>query len=125
MNSLIFIAPQGYSIAQFTERARQRWAIREESEDHCIIEDGVRHTILSRDSGVRNEYDDEELATVLAVMPRPEFFTFEFNDFDYGKEVAAELVDDRAIMVDDDHGKIMGGAEFSNTLRETPDWDWR
>ncbi len=125
MNSVVIIAPQSNSVQRFVDIARTKWKVSDENDVHCLIENEAMHVIINTDDNIKNDYDLEEMALILRRISDPKFFIFEFNDFQYGKEVLAELVNSEDLLIDDDHGNVMSGKAFSSYLRKNPNFDWR
>lgn len=125
MGSVIVITNKEWSATRFAEIAKLRWEISGLDEHHCVVGNGQMHVIINADQTINNDYDDEEIAAVLEMVPEPKFFIFEFNDFEFGKEVLEELADASDIAVDDDHGNILIGTEFCSRIRNNVSYDWR
>ena len=117
MNSLIVAAPRGTLVKRFADLARSHWDIRDECPNHCLILKGASHVIIDADDSIGDDYDSDDLAAVRRVLPDPTFFMFESNDIQFGARVLGALIDARDVVVDDDHGNIVPGAEFARRLR--------
>lgn len=125
MGSVIVITKKDWSATRFAEIAKLRWEISDVDEHHCVVGNDRMHVIINTDETIKNDYDEEEIAAVLQMVPEPQFFIFEFNEFEFGKEVLEELTDASDIAIDDDHGNILSGTEFCSKIRNNVSYDWR
>lgn len=125
MNSLILITHSENSVWRFASIAESKWRVNDACDNHCVIESDLGHAIINTDQSIRNDYEKDELAKVLNAIQNPKFFIFEFNNFEFGKEVLMALTDADDIVVDDDHGNVITGREFSSKIKHDVCFDWR
>jgi hypothetical protein len=90
-----------------------------------VIEDGGTRVYVSRNDSVADDLEPEARARIAAATPSPVFYTVDFNDLDLCRRVLLAIADDPRLLIDNDHGVLLSGADFVRVLRSQPDWDWR
>ncbi len=125
MQSVVLIAPRGYGVSGFTARIPAQYSIEIQSPDRVLLRRGTSYVAINRESRLENDFDPEELATVRQQITDPEFFTFEFSDYNLVHALLLIIGEDERIMIDNDHGVRLPGPQFVELLRQRPDWDWR
>lgn len=124
MESVIIVAPHDYE-AELVARLERLGRLKPAVEGVYVFEDRGSRVYLTRDDGVRNEYEPEKLEAFLKVFPEPIFYGLDFSDIVLCRRALAEIADDSKLLVDNDHGVVLPGSEFVRLLRSRPDWDWR
>lgn len=90
-----------------------------------VVESAGVRVYITEAMDIQDEYDAEDLARILSVIPTPRFYAVDFNDIGLCKRVLLAVADDAAVVVDNDHGVILSGDHFAERLRAAMDWDWR
>ncbi len=124
MDSVIIVAPRDYD-AELRARLATRWTPSESEDGVWAIEDDGQRVYVSRNNYVRDELDQERLRRITAIMPDPVFYTIDFSDVDLCRRVLLSVADDSSLLVDNDRGVLLSGAEFIQVLLNQPGWDWR
>lgn len=124
MESVVIVTPTDYH-AHFRARIPKPYKTTESSTDTIVIEDGHNRIYLTKQQSMRDELDATQLATIDTTMTNPIFYTVDFTDIDFCRAVLLAVADDPHVLVNNDHGLLLSGADFALLLRERHSWDWR
>ena len=124
MESVIIVAPYEYD-AELKGRLARCWKVAETVTGGSVIEDGGARVYLSRNDAVAEDLEPEARARIAAATPDPVFYTVDFSDLNPCRRVLLAIADDPRLLIDNDHGVLLSGADFVRVLRSQPDWDWR
>ena len=124
MESVIIVTPYNFDEI-FKARIPRKYNVEKGALGNLVISDGWTRLWLSQDESILNTLDDAGLEKVINMFRDPIFYTLDFSDIKFCREVLLAIVDDPAILVDNDHGVMMSGPEFVHFLCGKPDWDWR
>lgn len=126
MQSVVIVAWAGTQLDRFAECVSgSGWRVELRSDQELLISSGEKRVFIFRDERVMEEYDAREIHTLLERISNPVFFVFEFNDFEFGREVLRRVADSQHLIIDDDHGGMAVGTDFVKRLESQPTWDWR
>lgn len=126
MQSVILITEKGYGIQRLTNLiAPLDCTIEEQSPTTVLIRNTSSHAWIRLDDKVMFDYESDELEEILAAVPDPEFYVLESSDLLFIKGMLQGLGKNKGILVDNDHGDILTGSEFTQRLQDDPNWDWR
>src|ERR1700761_7773950 len=103
MDSVIIVAPEDYG-ARFRACIPAKYQTTEGAHDALVIEDGRTRIYVAKNQAVRDELDAAHLAVVDASMATPIFYTVDFADIDFCRDILLAVVDDPEVLVDNDHG---------------------
>lgn len=124
MESLIIVAPCAYD-AELKARLSRIWRVTETTSGGSSIEDGGVRVYVSRNDSVAEDLEPEVRARIAAATASPAFYTVDFSDLQLCRRVLLAIADDPQLLIDNDHGVLLSGADFVRVLRSQPDWDWR
>jgi hypothetical protein len=124
MESVVLIAPREYE-ADFRERLQQLEVRISEADGRLVLEDGESRVYLGPNNYARDELDPAELETIEARIANPFFYSLDFSDIALCRLTLEAIADDAELLVDNDHGVLLSGADFVRRLRAERDWDWR
>jgi hypothetical protein len=129
MESVIIVAPHPYE-NEFRDRLSPKrldpdLSLAQGEPDTFVVTDGRSRVYVSRNDSIRNELEAEELERISESIHEPIFYSFDFSDISLCHRVLEALVDDAALLVDNDHGVQLNGSAFVRLLRSRADWDWR
>lgn len=124
MNSVFVATPSTITLKNLATLAEKDWHTRM-SEDRFVIEDENNYLIIRPAENLKEELNDQEIATVLKITGSTTFYEFSYRDINLIKMVLLTVADSDDFAVDDDHGTLLSGSEFSQRIRENPDLDWR
>ena len=124
MESIIIAAPYSYDVT-LRSRIPGKYVVREGDAGTTVIEDGNTRIYVSQNESIRSDLEDRQLATVIGTIPSPVFYSIDFSDVAFCRDILLAIADDPDILVDNDHGVMLPGSEFVRVLRSQHDWDWR
>ncbi len=124
MESVVIVVPHTYD-AEFMVRLSRTWRVMDTAGGGAAIEDGGSRVYVSRNDAVAEDMDPEARARIAATIRQPVFYTVDFSDIDLCRRVLVAIADDPRLLVENDHGVLITGADFVGVLRSQPDWDWR
>jgi len=70
-------------------------------------------------------YDHADLSLVASIVGDYAAYTLDYTDIRTVKEALDRLETQWRCVIDNDHGVIAAGREFTARMRQDPDWDWR
>jgi hypothetical protein len=121
---IILMVADSITLNDVVSPLQPNWVVRDLSAHYCIVEDKAsNHLIFNREEDMLQHYEREEIENVSRAIGDFVFFSAEFSDLEFGKEILARCVDDEKIWVDDDHGGIRSGIDFARLCHD-PDFDW-
>ena len=124
MESVIIVAPRDYH-DRFRARIPAKYKASEGAGGALVVEDGRSRIYIGKNDAVRDELDAGKLKTVAAVTAAPSFYTVDFTDLAFCRDILIAVADDPDVLVDNDHGVLLSGTDFVRVLRSQRDWDWR
>lgn len=124
MDTVIVIAPSGYD-KTLSSRVPDRYQVQPGSAGAIVIQDGAKRIYLWENKHVANEFDPGVLAAVTQAIPNPTFYSVDYHDVGFCRDLLLEIADDPNIFVHNNYGTMAAGSEFARLLRDKPDWDWR
>jgi hypothetical protein len=124
MESVIVAAPAEYDL-KLRARLEQLGPISTGAGGEWIVDNGKSRVYVARSESVNDELEPERLAAITSKMAKPVFYSIDFSDLALCKKVMIAIVDDPELLVDNDHGVLLSGADFVRVLRSQAEWDWR
>jgi len=124
VESVIMAAAHGYD-TKIRARVPDRYRISEGGSGVTVVEDGESRIYISRSPSVRDELEPEQLPSIEATIPDPVFYTIDYSDITFCRELLIEVANDAEVLIDNDHGLMARGSDFVSMLRSRRDWDWR
>jgi hypothetical protein len=124
MNSVIIVAPFEYD-EQIGARLEQVGPVITGANGVLVLYDGTSRVYVCRNDAIRDDFEPEELARIMSLLPHPVFYTVDYSDIAFCKRVLEAIANDPQLIVDNDHGVILPGHEFVRLFRSRRDWDWR
>ena len=122
----IFIATTAdVTIEQLINMIPESFKKEKQPDGRFFISSDTHHCWIEHDEEIESDYDEDEMFFVRKHIPKPIFFTCEFTEIDFGKEILSYIIFDERFVIDNDYGELLTGGEFLNKLRDEPDWDWR
>jgi hypothetical protein len=79
------------------------------------------HVVDDRDT----DYDPTQLGHVRGIVGDYAAYTLDYSDIETIKNAIGLLASRWRCVIDNDHGLIAEGREFTNRMTRAPDWDWR
>jgi hypothetical protein len=125
METIIIVAPVDVMIDKFINIVPDSYKKEKQSDSSYLISSETSHCWIEYDEEIESFYDEDEMKIVKMYIQNPKYFTCEFSDIDFGKEMLSIIIFDDKLVIDNDHGDIMTGGDFKRKLRDEPDWDWR
>jgi hypothetical protein len=124
VESVILVTAGDYD-ERFRARIPAAYKASEGAGGALVIEDGRSRIYIAKNDSLRNDLGPEKLDAVAVLGPTPSFYTVDFTDIAFCRDVLLAVADDPKVLVDNDHGVLLPGAEFVRVLRSQQDWDWR
>ena len=115
MNSIVIVAPFSYE-----DEFRKKLSIfheTREAQGQFVISSGNSRAYLQQNTSTEDESEPEQVALYRSAMPTPIYYILEYNDRHLACEVILAIADDPRLVVDNDHGTILQGAEFVHQIR--------
>jgi hypothetical protein len=125
MDSVIIITKSDFGLEQIRREIPSRYSVEIAANGRLVIERGERRAYLGQDVRIMDELEPEEASRILHMISEPTFYTLDFSDINFCKELLVAIVDRNDILIDNDHGMLLLGSEFVRILRNHMDWDWR
>ena len=128
MQGIVLIAPRGTTVSEFADVLRkEKYTVEVRSPEDLFLESGSRRIyIYSEDVDTDlDEYNRDEQTAILTIISNPIFYSVDFSDLAFLKEVLCKIAARPDLIIDNDHGNILRGTDFVRRLQENPDWDWR
>lgn len=125
MNSVVIIIPSDFNIENVLKELKNEIKVSTNEYNQLILEELDKHAFLNQDDNIKRDYEDKELNDIAKIMRNPSFYLFEFNDFDFGKQILLTISNNSSFAIDDDFGNIYRGTQFYEKLKANPNWDWR
>ncbi len=124
MESILIIVPAGYE-TKLKSRIPSKYRISEGASGTTVIDDGATRIYLLQEHSAQADLEDSQHDTVRSKVADPVFYSLEFSDITFCRDVLMAIADDPEVLVDNDHGVLLPGCEFVRVLRSQADWDWR
>ena len=124
MESVIILAPTDY-VATLRSRIPVHYRVTDGADHAIVIEDGSKRIYVWESERIANDYDPAELLKMTRGMESPHFYSVDFHDVEFCRELLLAIANDPKLFVDSNHGVALPGTEFADLLRSKPDWDWR
>ena len=124
MESVIIVAPTGYE-TKLRSRIPAHYRATDGAGNTIVIEEGTKRIYVWESERIADDYDPVELFTMTGRMENLRFYSVDFHDIEFCRDLLVAIADDPNLFVDNNHGVALPGAEFTRLLRSRPDWDWR
>jgi hypothetical protein len=124
MDSVIVIAPTAYD-ETLRSRIPDRYRVYPGAAGAIVIEEGPKRIYIWENKHIANEFDPSKLGAAVGAIQNPTFYSIDFHDFGFCRDLLLEIADDPQIVVDNHYGTSRTGSEFARLLRQRPNWDWR
>lgn len=125
METIIIATTAGVTLEQFINMIPESFKKEKQPDGRFFISSDTHYCWIEYDEEIESVYDEDEMIFVKKHIPKPIFFTCEFKEIDFGKEILSYIVFDGRFVIDNDYGELLTGGEFLKKLKDEPDWDWR
>lgn len=124
MEAVVIVVPKSYE-ATFLQRLQGLDQAEALSAGGVVVEAGGNRVYIRRDDSIHKELGLQDRRRYLASGDKLAFYSVEFSDIGLCRSILETIADDPSLVVDNDHGLVLNGAEFVRLLRARRDWDWR
>ena len=125
METIIIATTKDVTIEQFIITIPDSFKKEKQPDGRFFVSSDTHHCWIGYDDEIEFDYDEDEMIIVRKHIPNPIFFTCEFTEIEFGKEILSYIIFDERFVIDNDYGELLTGDEFIKKLKEEPDWDWR
>jgi hypothetical protein len=124
MESMIIVTHRGCELEELRRSIPDEYHV-DDAAHGIVIESASQRAYLTLNADLRDELEPEELALILSSIHDPVFYTLDYHDPEFCRQLLLAIADRADVLVDNDHGVLLSGSEFVRILRSQPDWDWR
>jgi hypothetical protein len=124
MESVMIATPREYG-GELVSHLQTIGAVERTADGGFAVDDGKSRVYVTRNTAAPEELEPERLEHIRSVIATPLFYSVDFSDIALCRRVLELIADDPTVVVDNDHGLMLSGADFVRLLRKRRDWDWR
>jgi hypothetical protein len=124
MEAVTIVASCGYEL-NLRARLEKIGSVKEGAGKSLVVDDGESRIFITQNELAIQELEPAELEDISARIAEPIFYTVDFSNIDLCRRVLEAIADDPNVLVDNDHGVVLSGADFVALIRSQPGWDWR
>ncbi len=125
MDSVIIVTPRSLELEQLRRTIAAVYRVDNASNGRLVIESDGRRAYLGADERIADEMSPEEISHIQRRISEATFYTLDFSDIGFCRELLIAIADRDDVLIDNDHGAVLPGSEFVRVLRSQGDWDWR